>query len=396
MSYQLKKQVLREHAIHWALKLWHKLPLDESFRSKIKYILFTYFSLFFKNTSKYKRWISFNKNIPIQDITQENESQDILKVAFDTTINKFVEYQENQAINPLVKLIAFYLPQFHPFPENDKWWGKGFTEWSNVGKALPNYVGHYQPHCPIHLGYYDLRIPEIMEEQAKLAKAYGVYGFNYYFYWFAGKVLMEKPLEMMLENKKVDIPFCLTWANENWTRRWDGLENDVLIAQNHSKEDSLEFIRYLIKYFKDERYILIDGKPLLIVYRANIIPDIYAIADSWRKEVRLHGFPDLYLVAAQTLLTRRSLILMRLCNFLRMHFLVAALILRLNCLIQISKVIFIVMKQHQELMLSVRQNLITNYLDQRCFLGTIQHENKTIAIYFMILVCCGINNGFRL
>ena len=224
----------------------------------------------------------------------------IPRVALDETCNQFIQYQKNPPIIPLVKLIAFYLPQFHPFPENDEWWGKGFTEWTNVGKAKANYLGHYQPHCPIHNGYYDLRVPDVMEEQAKLAKEYGIYGFSYYFYWFGGKILMETPLKQMLANKKVDIPFCFTWANENWSRRWDGQENDVLIAQNHSDEDSLKFIRHLIQYFMDERYIRIDGKPVLIIYRANIIPNIAFIAKIWRDEVLKFGIPGLYLVSAQS------------------------------------------------------------------------------------------------
>jgi SAM-dependent methyltransferase/glycosyltransferase involved in cell wall biosynthesis len=230
---------------------------------------------------------------------EANSNPEIPQIDFDQTRNRFVEYQKNAPINPLVKLIAFYLPQFHPFPENDEWWGKGFTEWTNVGKALPNYFGHYQPHCPIHHGYYDLRVPEVMEEQAKLAKEYGIYGFSYYFYWFGGKVLMDTPLKLMLANKKVDIPFCLTWANENWSRRWDGMENDILIAQNHSDEDSLAFIRHLVKYFKDERYIRIDGKPVLIIYRANIIPNMAATAKIWRDEMLKYDIPGLYLVSVQ-------------------------------------------------------------------------------------------------
>jgi lipopolysaccharide biosynthesis protein len=139
-----------------------------------------------------------------------------------------------------------------------------------------------------------------MEEQAQLAKEYGVHGFSYYFYWFAGKILMDTPLEMMLANPKVDIPFCLTWANENWTRRWDGQENDVLIAQDHSDEDSIAFIRHLIKYFNDPRYIRVDGKPVLVVYRVNIIPNIFATAKLWREEVKKYGIPDLYLICAQS------------------------------------------------------------------------------------------------
>jgi lipopolysaccharide biosynthesis protein/SAM-dependent methyltransferase len=221
-------------------------------------------------------------------------------IKFDSTQESYVDYKYNSPIDPVVKLIAFYLPQFHPFPENDEWWGKGFTEWYNVGRAKKNYTGHYQPHCPIHNGYYDLRIPSVMEEQAKLAKHYGVHGFSYYFYWFAGKILMDSPLEMMLSNPKIDMPFCLTWANENWTRRWDGLENDVLIAQDHSAEDSIAFIQHLVKYFHDSRYIRIDDRPVLIIYRANIIPDIKVTAALWRQEVKKHGIPDLYLICAQS------------------------------------------------------------------------------------------------
>lgn len=206
----------------------------------------------------------------------------------------------NRPIAPRVTAIAYYLPQFHPFPENDAWWGKGFTEWTNVGKALPNYEGHYQPHCPIHLGYYDLRLVDNMVEQARLAKSYGIGGFCYYFYWFDGKVLMHQPLEQMLADDRVDMPFCLIWANENWSRRWDGKEDDVLIAQKHSTADSMAFIRHLEKYFHDKRYIRIDGKPVLAVYRANLIPDIQATGDLWREEAVRMGLPGLYLVSAQS------------------------------------------------------------------------------------------------
>lgn len=211
----------------------------------------------------------------------------------------FVPYGPPAPLDPAVRLLAYYLPQFHPFPENDAWWGKGFTEWSNVGKALPNYPGHYQPHCPIHFGYYDLRIPSVMEEQARVARAYGIGGFSFYFYWFAGKVLMHEPLEAMLANPKVDIPFCLTWANENWTRRWDGREEDVLIAQDHSPADSLAFLNHVARYFRDPRYIRIDGKPVLLVYRVEIIPEIRKIADLWRDEMLKLGFDGIYLIAVQ-------------------------------------------------------------------------------------------------
>lgn len=225
---------------------------------------------------------------------------DIFNKNYGDVSNEFIYYKKNVLLNTKLKTIAFYLPQFHPFPENDEWWGKGFTEWTNVTKAKPNFLGHYQPHLPIHNGFYDLRIPDIMIEQAKLAKNYGIYGFNFYYYWFDGKILMHKPFEILLKYKEIDINFCITWANENWTRRWDGLDNEILIAQNHSEKDSIKFIHSLFKYFKDERYIRINNKPILIIYRSNIIPHIKKISKIWRKEAKKEGFDGLYLICAQT------------------------------------------------------------------------------------------------
>ncbi|NDR55564.1 glycoside hydrolase family 99-like domain-containing protein [Aliiruegeria sabulilitoris] len=213
---------------------------------------------------------------------------------------EYVAYQEHEPIEKAIKTIAFYLPQFHPFPENDEWWGKGFTEWTNVGKATPLFDGHYQPHCPIHLGYYDLRLVENMVEQAKMAKNYGIDGFAYYFYWFGGTTLLETPLQNMLKTPEVDIPFFFIWANENWTRRWDGAEHDVLMGQDHSPEDSRAFIRHLKQYFEDPRYIRVDGKPVLSIYRAEIIPDLHETMDIFQDEARAMGFPGLHLIAAQT------------------------------------------------------------------------------------------------
>lgn len=213
---------------------------------------------------------------------------------------KYHTFKSNKPTNTNLKIFAFYLPQFHPFPENDEWWGKGFTEWSNVTKAQPNFSGHMQPHYPIHLGYYDLRVPEVLKEQAALARNYGVTGFNFYYYWFDGKVLMEKPFEILLENKDIDIEYCITWANENWTRTWDGSENDILIAQNHSEEDSTKFITHLFKYFNDPRYLRVDNKPVLNIYRADIIPDMKDTLLLWRNIAKKHGFDGLYLVCCQT------------------------------------------------------------------------------------------------
>lgn len=205
-----------------------------------------------------------------------------------------------RAIDPKVRLVAYYLPQFHPFPENDEWWGKGFTEWTNVTKAKPLFVGHYQPHLPADLGFYDLRVPEVRRQQIEMAKAYGIDAFCYHFYWFSGKRLMERPLDEMLADKTADMPFCLCWANENWSRRWDASENEVLISQHYLPNDAVDSIKALEPYLRDSRYLTHDGKKLIIVYRAPHLPDSKEWMDVWRSYARTVGLGELHLVCALT------------------------------------------------------------------------------------------------
>jgi glycosyltransferase involved in cell wall biosynthesis len=199
-----------------------------------------------------------------------------------------------------VRLMAFYLPQFHPIPENDRWWGEGFTEWTNVAKAEPLFPGHYQPHMPADLGFYDLRLPEIQHAQAEMAQAYGIHGFVYYHYWFHGKRLLEKPFDRVLKSGEPSLPFCLCWANEPWSRRWDGRPHDVLQAQSYSTADDLEHIRWLLPALSDPRAITVHGKPVFIVYQAQDLPDPARTVDLWREEVSKAGLPGLYLMTVET------------------------------------------------------------------------------------------------
>ncbi|QEC70268.1 glycosyl hydrolase [Panacibacter ginsenosidivorans] len=193
-----------------------------------------------------------------------------------------------------IRAIAIYLPQFHPIPENDAWWGKGFTEWTNVTKAKPLFEGHYQPHLPADLGFYDLRIAAVREAQAKLAAAHGIYGFCYYHYWFNGKQLLERPFKEVFESGRPDFPFMLCWANENWTRVWDGGDKEILMQQEHSAADDIKHIQTLLPYFKDKRYIKVNGKPVLAIYRSALLPDIKNTLLLWRKEAAKEGM-ELYI-----------------------------------------------------------------------------------------------------
>lgn len=193
-----------------------------------------------------------------------------------------------------MKIITFYLPQFHRIPENDEWWGEGFTEWVNMKKAKPAFEGHYQPRVPLDGNYYDLTDPETMRWQVKLANEYGIYGWCLYHYWFNGKLLLEKPVEHLLNDKSLNIHYCLSWANEPWTNGWATEKAKVLIAQRYGREKEWkEHFDYLLPFFRDERYIKVSGKPLFVIYKTDIIPDMNEMLDYYQKMAKDAGLPGI-------------------------------------------------------------------------------------------------------
>jgi len=199
-----------------------------------------------------------------------------------------------------VQLIAYYLPQFYLIPENEEAWGRGFTEWTNVTRALPQFAGHYQPHLPSDLGFYDLSNEEALERQVALARKYGISGFCIHYYWFGGKRLLEKPVATLYRRKDLDIQFCLCWANETWSRRWDGSEDDVLVPQIHTLESEKQFIEDAVRYMDDPRYLKIDGRPVLVVYRSELLVDPERTIEHWRNVARRVLGKDLFLLRAMT------------------------------------------------------------------------------------------------
>lgn len=206
-----------------------------------------------------------------------------------------------------MKIIAFYLPQYHPIPENDQWWGKNFTEWTNLRKARPLFRGHLQPRIPLNDKYYHLLDPEVQQWQADIAKGHGLDGFCYYHYWFNGKRLLEKPLEQMLGNKSIDFPFCLAWANEPWTRAWDGQERAVLMPQQYGGvEDWEAHFQALLPAFRDPRYIRHENKPMFLIYKTASIPNFSEMVKYWRRRAEEEGLVDLHIVSMLTSAKRDS------------------------------------------------------------------------------------------
>ncbi len=208
-------------------------------------------------------------------------------------------YKEHTTLAGSRRVIAYYLPQFHAIPENDAYWGKGFTEWRNVARGLPLFEGHIQPRHPADLGFYDLSNPHVLRQQAALARNYGIGGWAFYYYWFDGRKVLDTPIEILWRNQDIDMDFCVFWANENWTRSWDGMHDNVLLRQNHSEQDDIAFIAEVAKYFEDRRYLRHHGQPLLMMYRPQLLPNAVATVERWRNWCARNGVPQPYLVSTQ-------------------------------------------------------------------------------------------------
>jgi lipopolysaccharide biosynthesis protein len=277
--------------------IWRRIPLSTHNKQKLKSNLFKWLPFIFGWTAAYRDWASANGlYVPGSHLAASSGQ----RPDFSEEITYVPLLQAKPLENKPVKIICFYLPQFHPIPENNVWWGDGFTEWTNVRPAQPQFEGHYQPHVPGELGYYNLLDTTVQRRQVELAKLYGIEGFCFYFYWFGSKRLLEAPLQNYLRDSTLDLPFCLCWANENWSRRWDGLDSEILIAQQHSSQDDLAFIEHVAQYMRDPRYIRIDGKPLLLVYRPSLLPSAKKTVQRWREWCRKNDLGEIYLAYTQS------------------------------------------------------------------------------------------------
>lgn len=245
--------------------------------------------------SKLQSW-GYRENDDFKSVNKEEETL----LAQNGYYSSYQAEEICDDIKPAVKAVAFYLPQFHCFPENDEWWGEGFTEWTNTKKARPIYENHYQPRIPHEdIGYYNLMDVNVIKKQAELAKRHGLFGFCFYYYWFSGKRLMEKPVDILLAHPEIDINYCMCWANENWTRRWDGRNQDVLIAQEYSDDDPNKFILDIKKYLMDKRYIRVNGKPIIIIYELGAIPKLRRVIKEWKSTAKKCGIGEILVWATR-------------------------------------------------------------------------------------------------
>ena len=272
--------------IYWAL------PLSENVKERIRFF-FKATLLFFQRMSKAS---SSDKHY------ERNYIKQILTIPHRVKHPEYVDLKSNAPIiheQTSPKLIAYYLPQFHPTPENDLWWGRGITEWNNVTRSIPQYVGHTQPRLVGELGHYDLRLKQNIARQIELAMQYGIYGFSFYYYWFDGKRLLDAPLNLFLKNKELDFPFMLCWANESWSKRFWGTDDGILIKQSNTEESNTAFISSVIDYFRDERYIKIDSRPVLTIYKPSSISNIQQVINNWRVFCRKEGIGEIFLIGVK-------------------------------------------------------------------------------------------------